>query len=150
DASTALLLRRKTNSYRPPFRLIEYRVMTGQAEGGAAFTEATIKIAVGDRVVHTAAEGNGPVSALDAALRKALEPAFPGVRDIQLVDYKVRILDGRDGTSATTRVLIDSSDGARSWSTAGASSNILDASWQALVDSIEYGLVGVAAAAEAS
>ena len=150
EASTALLLRRETNSYRPPFRLIEYRVMTGQAEGGAAFTEATIKIAVGSSIVHTAAEGNGPVSALDAALRKALEPAFPGVRDIQLVDYKVRILDGRDGTSATTRVLIDSSDGARSWSTAGASANILEASWQALADSIEYGLQDVAAAAEAS
>jgi 2-isopropylmalate synthase len=91
-------------------------------------------------VVHTAAEGNGPVSALDAALRKALEPTYPQVREIQLVDYKVRILDGREGTAATTRVLIDSSDGKSSWSTVGAAASILEASWQALADSIEFGL----------
>jgi 2-isopropylmalate synthase len=150
EASTALLLYRRTASYRAPFRLIEYRVMTGQAEGGAAFTEATIKLRVGDRVMHTAAEGNGPVSALDAALRKALEPIYPAVRHIQLVDYKVRILDGRDGTSATTRVLIDSSDGTRSWSTVGASANILEASWQALADGIEFGLAGAVAVEQAS
>jgi 2-isopropylmalate synthase len=149
EASTALFLRRKTPDYRAPFRLIEYRVMTGQAEGGAASTEATIKMKVGDQVLHTAAEGNGPVSALDAALRKALAPAYPLVQKIQLVDYKVRILDGRDGTSATTRVMIDSTDGVRTWSTAGASQNILEASWQALADSIEFALDGVEAAAAA-
>jgi 2-isopropylmalate synthase len=99
-----------------------------------------IKIAVGEEVLHTAAEGNGPVSALDAALRKALAPLFPRVRDIQLVDYKVRILEGRDGTAAITRVMIDSSDGHSQWSTAGASPNILEASWQALADSMEYAL----------
>ncbi|HZS37748.1 MAG TPA: citramalate synthase, partial [Polyangia bacterium] len=140
EASTELLLRRRAAGYRAPFRLVEYRVMTGRRDSGQEFAEAVIKLAVGEQVVHTAAEGNGPVSALDAALRKALAPAFPEVASIQLVDYKVRILDGRDGTSATTRVLIDSSDGARRWSTVGASPNILEASWLALADGIEYGL----------
>ena len=140
EASTTLLMKRRTEGYRAPFRLIEYRVMVAQSEGSTPRTEATIKIAVGNQVLHTAAEGNGPVSALDAALRKALTPLYPSVRQIQLVDYKVRILDGRDGTAATTRVLIDSSDGAQTWSTVGASSNILEASWQALGDSLEYGL----------
>jgi 2-isopropylmalate synthase len=140
EASAALLLKRRTPDYQAPFRLVEYRVMVNQAEGSQPRTEATIKISVGNQVLHTAAEGNGPVSALDAALRKALTPLFPAVRQIQLVDYKVRILDGRDGTSATTRVLIDSSDGTHTWSTVGASSNILEASWQALGDSLEYGI----------
>jgi 2-isopropylmalate synthase len=140
EASTELLLRRRAAGYQAPFRLVEYRVMTGRRDSGLEFAEAVIKIAVGEQVVHTAAEGNGPVSALDAALRKALKPSFPEVASIQLVDYKVRILDGRDGTSATTRVLIDSSDGARRWSTVGASPNILEASWLALADGIEYGL----------
>ncbi|HEY7955975.1 MAG TPA: citramalate synthase [Polyangia bacterium] len=140
EASTALLLRRRTGDYQAPFQLVEYRVVAGQVEGRSSAAEATIKILVGDRVVHTAAEGNGPVSALDAALRKALEPTYPQVREIQLVDYKVRILDGREGTAATTRVLIDSSDGKSSWSTVGAAASILEASWQALADSIEFGL----------
>jgi 2-isopropylmalate synthase len=140
EASTVLLLRRATAEYRAPFRLIGYRVTTGQNEGRAPFTEATVMIAIGNETVHTAAEGNGPVSALDAALRKALVPAFPAVGRIHLADYKVRILDGRDGTSATTRVLIDSTDGERRWSTLGASANIIEASWQALADSIEYAL----------
>jgi 2-isopropylmalate synthase len=139
EASVALLLRRRSAGYEPLFRLLDYKVMAGHREGGA-FAEATIKIAVGDQVLHTAAEGSGPVGALDAALRKALTPVFPAVRDIQLVDYKVRILDGRDGTSATTRVLIDSRDAHRHWSTVGASSNIIEASWNALADGIEYGL----------
>lgn len=155
EASTALLLRRRAADYRPPFQLIEYRVMAGQTAGPAqslpgsdSHAEATVKIAVGARKLHTAAEGSGPVSALDAALRKALEPLYPAVRDIQLVDYKVRILDGREGTGATTRVLIDSSNGRTGWSTVGASQNILEASWQALADSIEYGLT-LAAEADA-
>jgi 2-isopropylmalate synthase len=104
------------------------------------FAEATVKVRIGDEVVHTAGEGNGPVSALDSALRKALKPFFPEVAEIQLSDYKVRILDGRSGTGATTRVLIDSQSPHDSWSTVGASSNIIEASLQALIDSIEYGL----------
>jgi len=149
EASTALYLRRNASGYRAPFRLIDYRVTTDRAEGGACTSRAALTLFVGGRIVHTAAEGNGPVSALDAALRRALESTFPEVARIQLVDYKVRILDGRDGTSATTRVLVDSSDGARQWSTMGASANILEASWQALADSIEFGL-GVEAQEKAS
>jgi 2-isopropylmalate synthase len=97
-------------------------------------------VQIGEQVVQTAGEGNGPVSALDSALRKALSPSFPEVADIHLSDYKVRILDGHSGTGATTRVLIDSQSAHDSWSTVGASSNIIEASLQALVDSVEYGL----------
>ncbi|WP_437803336.1 citramalate synthase [Sorangium sp. So ce693] len=140
EASVALLLRRSSPGYKPPFRLLDFKVIAGQREGVGTFAEAMIKIAVDDEVVITAAEGSGPVNALDGALRKALAPVFPAVRDIQLVDYKVRILDGRDGTSATTRVLINSRDAHREWSTVGASTNIIDASWHALADGIEYGL----------
>jgi 2-isopropylmalate synthase len=140
EASIALMLKRQQPGYQPPFRLIDYKVMVGERAGMRTFAEATIQIAIGDETLHTAAEGNGPVSALDLALRKALQGAFPAVAKIQLVDYKVRILDGRDGTQATTRVLIDSTDGERRWSTVGASSNIIEASWHALADSIEYGV----------
>jgi 2-isopropylmalate synthase len=141
EASLALMLRRSAGDYRPPFRLVDYKVMVGQREGQATFAEATVQIAVGDEVMHTAATGNGPVSALDAALRKALRPHHPAVDHIHLVDYKVRILDRRSGTEATTRVLVDSTDGERRWSTMGASPNILEASWHALADSIEFGLI---------
>src|SRR5690606_19387659 len=91
-------------------------------------------------VVHTAAEGNGPVNALDLALRKALVGRYPEIADFQLADYKVRILDGANGTAATTRVLIDTHNGSKRWSTVGAGTNIIQASWLALVDSVEYGL----------
>jgi len=103
-----------------------------------------VKLRIGERLVHTAAEGDGPVHALDAALRKALVPAFPGVARIALADYKVRILDGRAGTRAVTRVLVDFTDGERGWSTVGASASILEATWAALADGIEYG-IGTAA-----
>jgi 2-isopropylmalate synthase len=141
EASVALLLRRQSPGYRAPFRLIDYNVVVGKRSNVGAYAEATIKIAVGDDVLLTAAEGCGPVRALDAALRKALEPAFPELSRVQLADYKVRILDGREGTSATTRVLIDSRDDREAWSTVGASSNIIEASWHALTDGIEYGLL---------
>jgi 2-isopropylmalate synthase len=143
EASVALMLRRRAPGYRAPFRLLEYKVMVGRRErvdDMDTFAEATIKVEVGDRVLHTAAEGNGPVSALDAALRKALAPAFPALLSTHLADYKVRILDGADGTAATTRVLVDHVDGARRWSTVGASPNIIEASWQALADGMEYAL----------
>jgi 2-isopropylmalate synthase len=141
EGSVALMLKRRASDYRPPFQMVDYKVMVGQRQGQATFAEATVQIAVGDEVMHTAAVGNGPVSALDAALRKALRVHYPRVDEIQLCDYKVRILDGRSGTAATTRVLLDSTDGMRRWSTMGASANILEASWQALADSIEYGLL---------
>src|SRR5262249_51401929 len=111
EASVELSLRRHAPGYVPPFRLLDYRVTVGKSASWGELSEATIKIAVGDQILHTAAEGNGPVSALAAALYKALAPAFPTVLSIQLVDYKVRILDGKDGTGAVTRVLIDSRSG---------------------------------------
>jgi 2-isopropylmalate synthase len=141
DASVALLFRRRALDYVPPFRLLDYKVMVGRAEGGGTFSEATIKIDVGGETVHTAAEGVGPVHALDAALRKALLPSFPAVLSVHLEDYKVRILEGCLGTAAITRVLIDGGDESRRWSTVGAGANIIDASWQALADNIEYGLM---------
>jgi 2-isopropylmalate synthase len=143
EASVALLLRRRAAGYAPPFELLDYRVTVAQRREEGAFSDAAIKIRVRGEVVHTVAEGNGPVSALDAALRKALVAAYPEVEGIRLEDYKVRILDGVEGTSATVRVMIDSSRGEARWTTMGASSNVLEASWTALADGIEYGL-GVA------
>ena len=105
------------------------------------FSEAVVKIRVGDEVMLTAAEGNGPVNALDDAVRKALLPYYPTLEAVHLVDYKVRILDGDAGTSAKTCVLIDSSNGDLFWSTVGSSPNIIEASWQALADSLEYALL---------
>ena len=99
-----------------------------------------VKVNVNGEILHTAAEGNGPVNALDMALRKALQPTYPQLATFQLADYKVRILDSEHGTEAITRVLIDTQNGTKRWSTVGASANIIEASWQALVDSVEYGL----------
>jgi 2-isopropylmalate synthase len=141
EASVALLLRRQASAYRAPFALVDYRAMVGR-HGERGFAEATIKLQVGERTVHTAAEGAGPVHALDAALRKALAPTWPRASELELVDYKVRILDGSAGTRATTRVLIDWFDGARRFSTVGASANILEATYQALADGFEYGISG--------
>jgi 2-isopropylmalate synthase len=140
EASVALLMARQKPDYQPPFEVLHFQAGVGRRDGGGMLAEATVKVRIGDEIVHTAGEGNGPVSALDSALRKALQPFFPQVADIQLTDYKVRILDGRSGTGATTRVLIDSQSPDDSWSTVGASSNIIEASLQALIDSIEYGL----------
>ena len=141
EASIALLLQRRAEDYVPLFQIIDYQIQVGKRRGTETFAEAVVKVQVGKNTLHTAAEGNGPVSALDAALRKALAPAYPGVNEIHLADYKVRILDGTEGTEAITRVLIDSQDAHRSWSTVGASANIIEASMHALVDSIEYGLI---------
>ena len=140
EASVALLMARHQPDYEPPFEVLDFQAGVGRRRGGGMFAEATVKVQIGDEVVHTAGEGNGPVSALDSALRKALRPFFPEVADMHLSDYKVRILDGRSGTGATTRVLIDSQSSHGTWSTVGASSNIIEASLQALIDSIEYGL----------
>jgi 2-isopropylmalate synthase len=150
EASVALRVRRRDKGYRPPFEPVDYRVISGEQTGDRAFSDATVKVRVDGQVFFTAAGGNGPVSALDAALRKALAPMFPLVERIKLVDYKVRILDGGRGTSATVRVLIDSSDGERRWATVGAGTNIIAASWQALVESIEFGLGPAAPKAHAA
>jgi 2-isopropylmalate synthase len=141
EASVAMMIRRHSPEYRPAFELIDYMVTVEHRDQRGMLAEATVKIAVEDEVLHTAADGNGPVHALDTALRKALAPIYPSINDFQLVDYKVRILNGNDGTAATTRVLIDTRNGHRRWSTVGASSNIIEASWHALADSIEYGLM---------
>jgi 2-isopropylmalate synthase len=150
EASTVLLMRRHQAGYRPPFRLVGYRVTTSKNGDEAPFSDATLMLSLDDRVVHTAARRGGPVAALDEALRQALEPAFPEVAQVRLVDYHVRIIDGRDGTAAVTRVLVESTDGTRVWRTLGASDNVVDASWQALADSVEYALHASATEAAAS
>jgi 2-isopropylmalate synthase len=137
EASVALMMRRAQPGYVAPFELLDYKVLVGKQEPCA---DAAVKLRVRGELVHTAADGNGPVSALDAALRKALVGAFPEVERIHLEDYKVRIIDGRAGTGATTRVLIDHGNGHDRWTTVGASPSILEASLVALVDGIEHGL----------
>ena len=140
DASFDLLLRKEAGVYEPLFRLESFRVITEKREDGKVQTEATIKIwARGERLVRTA-EGNGPVNALDRALRDSIADLYPGLRDIDLVNYKVRIIDEHKGTGAVTRVLIEASDGRETWGTIGVSENIIEASWEALVDSLEYSM----------
>ena len=140
EASVAMLMKRQQPGYRPLFELIDFVVNVEHRTGRGLFSEAMVKVRVEGEVLHTAAEGDGPVDALDAALRKALLPRYPGLAELHLADYKVRILDSGSGTGAITRVLIDTQKGRARWSTVGASTNIIEASWRALVDSIEYGL----------
>jgi 2-isopropylmalate synthase len=140
EASFELLVRRHTTGYEPPFRLVDFTVLVEQRDGAELRAEATVKVAVDGEVLHTAADGNGPVDALNAALRKALGAFYPQIDAVHLVDYKVRILDGDAATAARTRVIIDSSDGAREWSTMGSDTNIIAASCTALTDSIEYAI----------
>ncbi len=141
EASFELLMRKAFNTYRQPFTLETLRVIMEMKEEGKVHSEAVIKMRVGDRVIHTAAEGNGPVNALDNALRKALEDFYPEIRSMTLSDYRVRVLDGDRGTGALVRVLIETSDRHNTWGTVGVSSNIIEASWKSLVDSIAYGLL---------
>jgi 2-isopropylmalate synthase len=140
EGSVDMLLRRARPGYEPPFEMLDFMVVVEHREGRGLFAEATIKVRVGDEVFHMVAEGNGPVNALDAALRKALVPTYPHLADFDLADYKVHILDGNQGTAATTRVLIDMQNETRRWTTVGASTNIIEASWLALADAVEYGL----------
>jgi len=141
EASVAMMLKRQELHYKPPFELVDFLVNVEHRSGRGIFAEAMVKVRVKGEILHTAAEGNGPVNALDLALRKALTPHYPVLNQFQLADYKVRILDGNNGTSALTRVLIDTQNGTKRWSTVGASANIIEASWRALVDSVEYGLL---------
>ena len=141
EASIALMLQRQQKDYKPPFEMIDYFATVEHRKGRGIFSEAMVKIKVNDEIVHTIAEGNGPVNALDSALRKGLIPIYPKIEHFQLTDYKVRIIDSNNGTAATTRVLIDTQNDHNHWSTVGASPNIIEASWLALVDSVEYGLV---------
>jgi 2-isopropylmalate synthase len=140
DGSFELLLRKETGEYEPLFRLESWRAIVEKRADGRVETEATIKIWVdGERYVRTA-EGNGPVNALDRALREALVEIHPHLADIDLVNFKVRILDETKGTGAITRVLLDASDGEQVWGAIGVSENVIEASWEALVDSLEYGM----------
>jgi 2-isopropylmalate synthase len=137
-ASFELLLRRESGSYQPLFELESFRVLVEKRAGGEVETEATIKVKVDGERYSRVAEGNGPVNALDSALRAAIADRYPHLADIELTNYKVRILDESHGTGAITRVLLDSADGEREWGTIGVSENIIEASWEALVDSLEY------------
>ncbi len=139
DASFAMLVRRLQPGYKAPWTVADFTTQV-RKNGVSVHAEATVKVEVDGAVYHTAASGNGPVNAIDAALRKALTPRFPGLEEVTLHDYKVRILDGDLGTAATTRVLIESGRGAERWTTVGCSSNIIEASLLALVDSLEYAL----------
>jgi len=148
DASFDLFLHDQLGGRRPLFRLESFRVIVEKREDGKVMTEATVKVHVGDERIVATGEGNGPVNALDTALRLAIVQQYPHLADIDLVNYKVRILDENKGTGAVTRVLLDASDGDTTWGSIGVSENIIEASWHALVDSIEYGMLhgsGVAA-----
>ncbi|HET7421797.1 MAG TPA: citramalate synthase [Candidatus Dormibacteraeota bacterium] len=137
DASFMMLVRRLQPGYAAPWTVADFTTQV-RKNGGSVHAEATVKVDVGGTMFHTAASGNGPVNALDAALRKALSPRFPSLDDVSLHDYKVRILNGDAGTAATTRVLVESGRGTTRWTTVGCSANIIEASLLALVDSLEY------------
>jgi len=147
EASFELMVRRNANDYAPPFEPIDYRIIVEQKNpnGGdlqdTAISEATVKIKINDEIRHTADAGNGPVNAMDGAIRQALITDFPELRSVRLVDYKVRVVDQGSGTGAIVRVLIESTDGVNTWQTVGASPNIIEASWEAVVDSLEYWLL---------
>ncbi|MCH7510888.1 MAG: citramalate synthase, partial [Chloroflexi bacterium] len=138
--------RRTLTGYQSPFELIDFWVVQRRAirqddHGREMQTEAMVKVRVGEEVIQTAADGNGPVNALDAAVRKALVTFYPKLAVIKLVDYKVRIIDTAAGTGAAVRVLIESTDGDELWRTVGASTDIIEASWLALNDALEYWLL---------
>jgi 2-isopropylmalate synthase len=140
EASFDLLVRKCAGTFVPHFERLNYHVSVETDQHGSITTEATVKLRIGDAVYHEVAEGDGPVNALDAALRKALRNDFPNLAEMQLVDYKVRVINSEAGTAAGVRVVIESSDGHRVWGTVGVSENVIEASWIALVDSIEYKL----------
>ena len=138
DASLELLLRKAFGQFEDFFQLNNLKIILEKREDNDIISEAVIKVTVGDQTFHTAAEGDGPVNALDNSLRKALTGVYPEISDMHLSDYKVRVLDGNVGTAARVRVLVESSNEMEKWSTVGVSENIIEASWQAIVDSINY------------
>ncbi|HET8624068.1 MAG TPA: citramalate synthase [Gemmatimonadales bacterium] len=140
DGSFEMLIRRATPGYQAPFELLDFTVIVEKRGGQEVQAQATVKLRVGKEIMHTAAEGAGPVNALDRALRKALLPLHPGLAEVRLVDYKVRIVDEHLGTGARPRVIVESARGAERWSTVGCSENIIEASWLALWDALELPL----------
>ncbi len=140
DASFDLLVKKIMGSYKPYFDLIKYHVTVEKRASGQIVTEATVKLKVGDKIEHVVGEGDGPVNALDAALRKSLDNFYPSLKKVHLIDYKVRVVNAGAGTAARVRVIIESRDKHSIWGTVGVSENIIEASWQALVDSVEYKL----------
>jgi 2-isopropylmalate synthase len=141
DASFDLLVKKIMGTYKPAFELEKYHVTVEQESKGQLVSEATVKLKVDGVTEHVVAEGDGPVNALDAALRKSLENFYPAIKDVRLIDYKVRVVNARAGTAAKVRVVIESRDRESIWGTVGVSENIIEASWQALVDSVEYKLL---------
>jgi len=141
EGSLELLIKKVTGQFEDPFCLESFRVTIEKDQSGPSSSQATIKISVGDDHEITAAEGDGPVNALDNALRKALNNFFPQIEEMGLVDYKVRVIEASDGTAAKVRVKIESRDSQEIWTTIGVSENIIEASWQALVDSVQYKLL---------
>ena len=141
ESSFELIIRKQLGKYKPFFELEKFKLMTEQPDRGGQSASALIKIKVDGVSEITAAEGDGPVHALDRALRKALEVFYPELSHVHLTDFKVRVIDSRSATAAKVRVLIESTDGETSWTTVGVSRDIIEASWIALVDSIEYKLL---------
>jgi 2-isopropylmalate synthase len=148
EASFELLIRRAKSDYKPPFELVDFMVVVEKKRRSStkneldeSLSEAMVKVKVGNEVIHTAAEGDGPVNALDQALRKSLLKFYPDLARIKLMDYKVRILEESSGTGSGVRVLIESTDGVNDWHTVGSSTNLIEASWLALADSLEYWLI---------
>jgi 2-isopropylmalate synthase len=141
DASFELLLREELDGVTTPFRVESYRVIVERRDDGSLVSEATVKLHAGGNRVISTDEGNGPVNALDRALRGALETAYPRLAQLELTDYKVRILPGKHGTDAVTRVLVETSDGQHEWTTVGVHGNVIEASWLALSDAVRYGLL---------
>jgi 2-isopropylmalate synthase len=140
NASFDLLVKKLMGTYKPFFELIKYHTTVEKRASGDMVTEATVKLKVDGITEHVVGEGNGPVNALNAALRKSLERFYPAIRDVHLIDYKVRVVNARAGTAARVRVIIESRDKNSMWGTVGVSENIIEASWEALVDSVEYKL----------
>ncbi len=140
DASFDLLVKKIMGTYKPAFQLIKYNTTVEKRAAGDIVTEATVKLTVDGATEHVVGEGDGPLNALDAALRKCLERFYPSIRDVRLIDYKVRVVNAKEGTAAKVRVIIESRDKNSIWGTVGVSENIIEASWQALVDSVEYKL----------
>jgi 2-isopropylmalate synthase len=141
EASFELVAKDVAGTMQPFFEVIGYHVSVIRHADGALVTDATVKLVVNGELMHTASEGDGPVNALDGALRKALEPHFPELKDVHLTDYKVRVINPREATAAKVRVVIQSADGRQTWGTVGVDENIIDASWEALLDSVQYKLL---------